>query len=375
MKNTKKEELKKSMLLAGEGFLKKLSLKELYAESSVWKYVERLGLLQTKNWPTDKDGNKYWNSSYDLKKIRYHCIRVICCKDEKTFDELFDDLGTAAFIVTKFGALPVEYLNMLLSWVALKFIKNPSFFVRKYTRVLKNTFFSLNPYMVQHFIDTMGYEEYQKVLFKQHPMLTPKDELQIAGFYQWIYRNMEMQQPLIKKYRDQGIYLKITPELESPQKMYGSWWQQTKHFNLIRIGELLSLWEKKSDKLIIVNHIKKDYERWNIDGNDERKIKREFFNDLYRSLKNDDCIHLICRLQEENMSNIIKIDNLTDENERNKQYCEEEKKRNQELMEKRYVIYNDNKHFETGAICEDHSMHIYIDNKTNPNKNKNIDKL
>lgn len=223
MKNTKKEELKRNMLLAGEGFCKKLSMKELYAESPVWQYIERLGLVQTKNWPTDKDGNKYWNPSYDLKKIRYHCIRVLCCKDEKTFDELFDDLGTAAFIVTKFGALPVEYLNMLLSWVALKFIKNPSFFIRKYTRVLKNTFFSLNPYTVQHFIDTMGYEEYQKVLSKQHPMLTPKDELQIAGFYQWIYRNMEMQQSLIKKYRDQGIFLKIIPELESPKKMYGSW--------------------------------------------------------------------------------------------------------------------------------------------------------
>ena len=58
--------------------------------------------------------------------------------------------------------------------------------------------------------------------------------------------------------------------------MYGSWWKQTKNFNLIRIAELLTLWEKDSDKALIVNYIKEDYKRWNIDENDERKIKNEF---------------------------------------------------------------------------------------------------
>ena len=41
MRNIKKNELKREMLLAGEGFCKRMSMKELYAESPVWKYVGR----------------------------------------------------------------------------------------------------------------------------------------------------------------------------------------------------------------------------------------------------------------------------------------------------------------------------------------------
>ena len=71
MKNIKKNKLKREMLLAGEGFCKRISMKELYTESPVWKYVGRLGILLTQNWPTDKNGYKYWNPSFDLKRIRY----------------------------------------------------------------------------------------------------------------------------------------------------------------------------------------------------------------------------------------------------------------------------------------------------------------
>jgi len=363
MKNTKKNELKKEILLADEGFCKSLSMKDLYAESPVWKYVERLGILLTRNWPTDKDGHKYWNPSYDLKKIRYQCIRVLYCKDEKAFDELFDHHNIAAFEVVRIGPVPTEYLNIFLSWVALKFVKNPSYFVRNYTRVLRNLFFSINPLMVQYFIDTMGYEEYRQALLNRGEMITPDEELRIAGVYEWLYKNMQIQEPLIKEHRERGFYLKISPQIESPRKMYGSWWKQTKHFNLIRIAELLTLWEKNSDRIAIVEHIKDDYKRWNIDENDERKIKNEFFEELHQSLKKDNCLHLLCRLQEENMKNIIKIENLSDENERTKKYYEEEKRQKQELIEKRTVVYNNFKHFDAGSICEDHSKHIYINNK------------
>ena len=41
MRNIKKNELKREMLLADEGFCKRMSMKELYAESPVWKYVGR----------------------------------------------------------------------------------------------------------------------------------------------------------------------------------------------------------------------------------------------------------------------------------------------------------------------------------------------
>ena len=370
MRNIKKNELKREMLLAGEGFCKKMSMKELYAESPVWKYVERLGILLTRNWPADKDGHKYWNPSYDLMRIRYQCIRVLYCKDEKTFDGLFDYLSTAAFIVLRIGSLPTLYLNIFLSWVALKFVKNPSCFVRSYIRVLRNLFFSIDPFMVQYFIDTMGYEEYHQTLLKQGEKITPDDELQIAGVFEWLYKNMQIQEPLIRKYKDQGFYLKVSSEIESPRNMYGSWWKQTKNFNLIRIAELLTLWEKDSDKIAIVNHIKEDYKRWNIDDNDERKIKNKFFEELHQSLKKGDCILFLCRLQEENMKNIITIENLSDENERTKKYYEEEKKQKQELIERRTVVYNNFKHFDAGSICEDHSKHIYLNNKNNSNLNK-----
>ena len=166
--------------------------------------------------------------------------------------------------------------------------------------------------MVQYFIDTMGYEKYHQTLLRQGNMITPNEELQLAGIFEWLYKNMKIHEPLIRKYREQDIYLKISPTIESPRNMYGSWWKQTKNFNLIRIAELLTLWEKDSDKAVIVNYIKEDYKRWNIDENDERKIKNEFFEKLHQSLKKDNCIHLLCHLQEENMKNIIKIENLTD---------------------------------------------------------------
>ena len=370
MRNIKKNELKREMLLADEGFCKRMSMKELYAESPVWKYVGRLGILLTRNWPTDKNGYKYWNPSYDLKRIRYQCIRVLYCKDEKTFEELFDGFSTAALMVIEFGSLPTEYLNIFLSWVALKFIKNPSYFVRHYIRGLRNVFFSINPLMIQYFIDTMGYEEYHQTLLKQGKKITPDEELQLAGIFEWLYKNMEIHEPLIRKYREQDIYLKISPTIESPRNMYGSWWKQTKNFNLIRIAELLTLWEKDSDKALIVNYIKEDYKRWNIDENDERKIKNEFFEKLHQSLKKDNCIHLLCHLQEENMKNIIKIENLTDENERTRKYYEEEKRQKQELIDKRTVVYNNFKHFDAGSICEDYSKHIYINNKNNSELNK-----
>ena len=59
MRNIKKNELKREMLLADERFCKRMSMKELYAESPVWKYVGCLGILLTRNWPTDKNGYKY----------------------------------------------------------------------------------------------------------------------------------------------------------------------------------------------------------------------------------------------------------------------------------------------------------------------------
>ena len=183
-------------------------------------------------------------------------------------------------------------------------------------------------------------------------------------------KNMQIQEPLIRKYKAQEFYLEISSEIEAPRNMYGSWWKQTKYFNLIRIAEILNLWEKNSDKITILKHIKEDYKRWNIDDSNVRKIKNEFFEELHESLKKDNCILFLCRLQEENMKNIITIENLSDENERTKKYYEEEKRQTQELIEKRTVVYNNFKHFDAGSICKDHSKHIYINNKNNSNLNK-----
>ena len=227
MKNTKKEELRRSILLAGEGFCKKLSLKELYAENPVWEIVDRLGARLTKDWPSDKNSKKYWsNQTLLLHDVRYQCMRVIYSKsDEELKDILSDDIMSDLSV--KMGLAPFLALKNLLIWVALKFIKNPSANVRKYTRYLQNLFFSISPQMIQCFIDEFGRDEYASILRDRGSLLTPEEEFGMSYAYEWVYNNMEFMEPQIRELKSAGSSLKIKPQLALPSKMYGSWWRQT----------------------------------------------------------------------------------------------------------------------------------------------------
>lgn len=325
MKNTKKEELKRSILLAGEGFCKKLSLKELYAENPVWEIVNRLGARLTKDWPSDKNGKKYWsNQTLLLHDVRYQCMRVIYSKsDEELKDILSDDIMSDLSV--KMGLAPFLALKNLLIWVALKFVKNPSTNVRKYTRYLQNLFFSVSPRMIQYFIDKCGWDEYSCILRDSGSLLTPEEELGMSYAYEWIYKNMEFIEPQIRELKSAGSFLKIKPQLALPSKMYGRWWRQTNNFNIGRIGQLLTLWDNNSDRIRVIKNIKEDYESWQIDDKEERDIKLDFLNDLHNGVKNNGGIELLCRLEEINIQSKIEIKNLSDENERTKQYLSEER--------------------------------------------------
>lgn len=325
MKNTKKEELRRSMLLAGEGFCKKLSLKELYAESPVWKIIDKLGAQLTKDWPSDKNGKKYWNNQTSLlHDVRYQCIRVIYSKSDEDIEDILDD-ALMSDLSVKMGLAPYLALENLLIWVALKFIKNPSANVRKYTRRLQNLFFSISPRMIQHFINEFGRDEYSCTLRERGSLLTPEEELEMSYAYEWVYNNMEYMDPQIRELKNAGSFFKTTPQLALPSKMYGHWWRQTNNFNIERIGQLLTLWNNNSDRIIIIENIKEDYESWQIDDKEERDIKLDFLNALHREVKNNGGIELLCHLEEINIQSKIEIKNLTDENERTKQYLAEER--------------------------------------------------
>lgn len=342
MKNTKKEELRRSMLLAGEGFCKKLSLKELYAENSVWEIIDKLGARLTKDWPSDKNGKKYWsNQTLLLHDVRYQCIRVIYCKSNEDLEDILDD-AIMSDLSVKMGLAPFLALKNLLIWVALKFIKSPSANVRKYTRYLQNLFFSLSPRMVQYFIDECGRDEYSCILRDRGSLLTPEEELEMSYAYKWVYNNMEFMEPQIKELKNTGTFIKIKPQLAFPSKMYGHWWKQTNNFNIKRIGQLLTLWDNNSDRIIIIEQMKEDYENWQIDDKEERELKLDFLNDLYRSIKNNGGIELLCHLEEINIQNKIEIKNLSDENKRTKQYLEEERNLRKSQEKNFKDAYNNN---------------------------------
>lgn len=325
MKNTKKEELRRSMLLAGEGFCKKLSLKELYAESSVWEIIDKLGARLTKDWPSDKNGKKYWsNQTLLLHDVRYQCIRVIYCKSDEDLEDILDD-AIMSDLSVKMGLAPFLALKNLLVWVALKFIKNPSSNIRKYIRALQNLYFSISPRMIQYLINEHGRDEYACSLRDRGSFLTPEEELEMSYAYEWGYKNMEYIDPQIRELKNAGSFFKITPQLASPSKMYGYWWRPTDNFNIERIGKLLTLWDNNSDRIKIIENIKEDYESWQIDDKEEREIKLDFLNELYRGVKKNGGIELLCHLKEINIQSKIEIKNLSNENERTKQYLEEER--------------------------------------------------
>ncbi len=138
---TKRNDLEREVLMAGSGFCKKLSIKGLYAESVIWKYLRELGGQLVINAPVDKSGKKTWPPQYILNDIRYKCIKIIHCRDLEELELLFS-ITCSNFnfgIITK--CLDALSTNILLTWAALKYVKSPTPNAKRFIRGLENVFF------------------------------------------------------------------------------------------------------------------------------------------------------------------------------------------------------------------------------------------
>lgn len=286
---TKRNDLERELLMAGSGFCKKLSMKELYAESIVWKKIRDLGNRLTVDWPADIDGKDSWISLHFLNDIRYQCVKALCCKDDKELESIFSRFC----LHYNFGVVPIKYIGevsvkMFLTWVALKYIKKPSRFVRSFIRGLENMFF---------YNRVKAFSAEKDNLFTQEEMESFR--LQV----EFIYYNIELLRQRIKEDKEQGIYLKIKPSLANPHKIYENWAKVTNNFDMTRIGETLTLWNKDSERIIILKYMKEDCEEWQTNLEEVRIQKLNFLDELIKSLKKGTSIALLCRLQELNMQN------------------------------------------------------------------------
>ena len=341
----KNKQLQRELMMSEEGFVKQLSLNEMYKESLAWKQVERIGRQLTSNWPKDKNGMSYWDSAYFLDSVRYRSIQIMLCKNDKELKEQLDDSMISVFMI-KVGCTNFVALKLLLTWVALKFIKNPSKQVRSYMRYLRNLSFSISPRMIKYFIDNNPQDKYTNIY---NDLLTIEEELEVAYSYEWIYKNIELLSPQIENMKENGVYLIIKPELAKPKNIHGGWCKATNSFDLSRIGDILELWENSADKIIVAEDILDDYERSSIDSKEEKIL---FLKLLIQSLKKDRTINLLCSLKKENMEATGVISTLSAENKKleykNKSMEEEILSKEKALKQRGAIYYH--KHCESEVI-------------------------
>lgn len=365
----KNKQLQRELMMSGQGFVKQLSLSEMYKESLAWKQVERIGRHLTSNWPKDPNGEDYWDPTLYLSDIRYVCIKIMSCKTNDDLKELFKESLISPFLI-KLGCPQLASLKLLLTWVALKFSKNPSNQARRYMRYLRNFSFGISPDPIQYFIDNNLQDKYTNIYNEQ---LNIEEELEVAYCYEWIYKNIELLSAYIENMKKRGVCLKITPELAKPKKIYGGWWKATNSFDLSRIGDILQIWQNSSDKIIVAKDILADYECSSIDNKEEKEEKILFLKSLIQSLKNGTTINLLCSLKKENMEDKGVISTLSAKN-KNKEYqkreIEEENKKLKEALNKKGVIFfNLHKH-ESGSTYYDNRQEMNIYNSNPPKKSK-----
>lgn len=344
----KNKQLQRELMMSGQGFVKQLSLSEMYKESLAWKQVERIGRQLTSNWPKSSDGKDYWDPTYHLIPIRYRCIEIMLCKTDDELKELFD-VNLISVLNIKTHITHFVALKLLLTWVALKFIKNPSKQVRSYMRYLRNLSFSISPRMIKYFIDNNPQDKYTNIY---NDLLTIEEELEVAYSYEWIYKNIELLSPLIENMKEKGVCLKIKPELRKPKDISNGWWKPTNGYDISRIGDILCLWKDTADKIVIAKDILDDYESSSIDNKEEKEEKILFLKSLIQSLKKDTTINLLCSLKKENMEATGVISTLSAKN-KNKEYqnkeVEEENKKLKEALKQRGAIFY-HKHCESEVI-------------------------
>lgn len=341
----KNKQLQRELMMSGQGFVKQLSLSEMYKESLAWKQVERIGRHLTSNWPKDPNGEDYWDPTLYLSDIRYVCIKIMSCKTNDDLKELFKESLISPFLI-KLGCPQLASLKLLLTWVALKFSKNPSNQARRYMRYLRNFSFGISPDPIQYFIDNNLQDKYTNIY---NDLLTIEEELEVAYSYEWIYKNIELLSPQIENMKENGVYLIIKPELAKPKNIHGGWCKATNSFDLSRIGDILELWENSADKIIVAEDILDDYERSSIDSKEEKIL---FLKLLIQSLKKDRTINLLCSLKKENMEATGVISTLSAENKKleykNKSMEEEILSKEKALKQRGAIFYH--KHCESEVI-------------------------
>lgn len=283
---TKRNDLEREVLMAGSGFCKKLSIKGLYAESVIWKYLRELGGQLVINAPVDKSGKKTWPPQYILNDIRYKCIKIIHCRDLEELELLFS-ITCSNFnfgIITK--CLDALSTNILLTWAALKYVKNPTPNAKRFIRGLENVFFYNR---VREWYEINGL------------LLSSEESAACHQYFEIMYTKFELLKQKIEQDKARNIHLKIEPELANPQDICENWTRVTDNFNVDRIGEILTLWKKKGERVAVLKAIKKDCEACQILSEDMRIRKVVFLDEFIRAIKKDTCVSLLCHLQELNM--------------------------------------------------------------------------
>ena len=316
----KKKELKRS-LLSEKGFCKILSMKGFYKESAAWKIINDLGLQLTRNFPKDKDGNRFWQPLWELNQIRSRCVRISCCTSQKNLENEFDELVSSFPLMVKLQTVPLLAVQIILTWSILEFMKNPPQYAKRYKRA------------IELLISCERFNQFHSE--QEQCLLTIEEQTEYRRLYDWMYNVILEIKPIIKKNKNQNIHLQINPELELPQKISGSWAKPTNGFELTRIGEILTLWKSTSERIAVLKHIKNECGVSRVLTRKERMQKPVSIDELIKALKDNDGIALLCHLQDLNMQNKEDLENLHDGIE---QIKAENTSRNTEIEEKEKTI-------------------------------------
>lgn len=293
----KKKELER-ILLSERGFCRNLSTKEFYKESVAWKIIKDLGLQLTMKFPKDEEGRCLWQPLWELNQIRSRCIRISFCTSQKNLENEFDALVSNFPLMVKLQTAPLLAVQVVLTWSVLEFMKKPSSYVKRYKKA------------IELLLSSERFNQFH--LEQEQCLLTIEEQSEYRRIYNWMYNVILEIKPLIRKNKEQNIYLQINPELEVPQKIRGSWAKPTNCFDLTRIGEILTLWKSTSERIAVLKLIKNECGASRVLTRAERMQNPASIDELIKALKDNDGIALLCHLQDLKMQNKEELKDLHD---------------------------------------------------------------
>lgn len=296
-------------------------MKGFYKESVAWKIINDFGLQLTKNIPEDRDGKCFWQPLWELNQIRSRCVRICYCMSQKSLENEFDELVSSFPLMVRLQTVPLLAVQIVLTWSVLEFMKNLPRYAKRYKKAIELL---------------LSCERFNQFHFEQEQcFLTIEEQTEYRRLYDWMYNVILEIKPIIKKKKEQNIYIQINPELEVPQKITGNWAKPTNYFDLTRIGEVLTLWKSASERIAILKLIKKECGASRALTREERMRKPASIDELIKALKDNDGIALLCHLQDLKMQNSKELEDLHDGIE---QIMAENTSRNTEIEEKEKTI-------------------------------------